>query len=119
MRAAACDPACDAAVVRSILHALGDTAGIDWSLPLMDLPQDQVISFLLAAWQLIAAAEAHGSEDAELDTFFERYHVRYDAAVAAGREPDSLVALGPEKPATAIWNEIRPGWKGIRGGGMR
>jgi hypothetical protein len=52
----------DAAVVRSILRELGDTAGIDWSLPLMDLPQDQVISFLLRAQQLIAAAE-----EAELD----------------------------------------------------
>ena len=69
MRAAACAPACDAAVVRSILRELADTAGIDWSLPLMDLPQDQVVSFLLAAWQLIAAAEANGSEEAELDTF--------------------------------------------------
>jgi hypothetical protein len=54
--------ACDATVIRSILHELADTAGIDWSLPLMDLPQDQVISFLLRAQQLIAAAE-----EAELD----------------------------------------------------
>ena len=54
--------ACDTAVVRSILGELADTAGIDWSLPLMDLPQDQVISFLLTAWQLITAAE-----EAELD----------------------------------------------------
>jgi hypothetical protein len=57
---------CDAVVVRSILSDLADTAGIDWSLPLMDWSQDQVIGFLLLAQQLIAAAEA-ARDQAELD----------------------------------------------------
>ena len=53
----------DAAVVRSILGELADTVRIDWSLPLTNWSQNQVISFLLLAWQLIAKAdkaELHG-----------------------------------------------------------
>jgi hypothetical protein len=49
---------CDAAVVHSILPVLADGAGIDWSVPLIVWPKDQMVNFLLTAWQLIVKAEA-------------------------------------------------------------
>jgi hypothetical protein len=48
---------CDVAVVRSILPALGENAGIDWSLPVAAWSKDVMVSFLLLAWQLITKAE--------------------------------------------------------------
>ena len=42
---------CDVAVVRSILPALADQAGIDWSLPLTAWSKDTMVGFLLLAWQ--------------------------------------------------------------------
>ena len=50
------DP-CDVAVVRSILPALADQAGIDWSQPLAAWSSDVMTSFLLLAWRLISEAE--------------------------------------------------------------
>jgi hypothetical protein len=49
---------CDDAVVHSILPALADCGGIDWSLPLAAWPKGQIVNFLLMVWQLIAKAEA-------------------------------------------------------------
>jgi len=48
---------CDVAVVRSILPALGENAGIDWSQPVAEWSKDVMVSFLLLAWQLITKAE--------------------------------------------------------------
>jgi hypothetical protein len=48
---------CDSAVVRSILPALADQAGIDWAQPLADWSGDTMTSFLLLAWRLIGEAE--------------------------------------------------------------
>ena len=50
------DP-CDVAVVRSILPALADQAGIDWSQPLAAWSSDVMTGFLLLAWRLISEAE--------------------------------------------------------------
>jgi hypothetical protein len=50
------DP-CDVAVVRSILPALADKAGIDWALPLQAWSKDQMTSFLMVAWRLLGEAE--------------------------------------------------------------
>jgi hypothetical protein len=47
----------DIAVVRSILPALADQAGIDWSLPLTAWSKDTMASFVLLVWQLINKAE--------------------------------------------------------------
>ena len=47
----------DVAVVRSILPALGENAGIDWSQPVAEWSKDVMVSFLLLAWQLITKAE--------------------------------------------------------------
>jgi hypothetical protein len=67
------DP-CDSAVVRSILPALADQAGIDWALPLTAWSGDTMVSFLLLAWRLLGEAETardHGLgkilKPAELD----------------------------------------------------
>lgn len=49
---------CDTAVVRSILPALADQAGIDWSQPLAEWSSDVMTSFLFLAWKLISAAES-------------------------------------------------------------
>ena len=49
---------CDSAAVRSILPALADQAGIDWTKPLQDWSGDLMTSFLLLAWRLISGAEA-------------------------------------------------------------
>ena len=54
---------CDSAVVRAILPALADQAGIDWALPLAAWSGDVMTSFLLLAWRLIddaAFARDHG-----------------------------------------------------------
>jgi hypothetical protein len=48
---------CDVAVVRSILPALADTAGIDWALPLNAWSGDTMTNFLLLAWRLLGEAE--------------------------------------------------------------
>jgi hypothetical protein len=48
---------CDSAVVRSILPALADQAGIDWTLPLTARSDDTMVSFLLLAWRLLGDAE--------------------------------------------------------------
>ena len=45
------------AVVRSVLPALADQAGIDWSQPLSGWSKDTMTSFVLLAWQLINKAE--------------------------------------------------------------
>jgi hypothetical protein len=50
------DP-CDVAVVTSILPALADTAGIDWSLPLSAWSKDTMTNFLMLGWQLLRGAE--------------------------------------------------------------
>jgi hypothetical protein len=48
----------DVAVVRSILPALADQAGIiDWSQPLAAWSTDTMTNFLLLAWRLITQAE--------------------------------------------------------------
>jgi hypothetical protein len=47
----------DAAVVRSILPALADQAGIDWCEPLSAWSKDTMTSFLMLAWRLIGEAE--------------------------------------------------------------
>jgi hypothetical protein len=49
---------CDSAVVRSILPALADQAGIDWTLPLTAWSGDTMVGFLLLAWRLLGEAEA-------------------------------------------------------------
>jgi hypothetical protein len=49
---------CDVAAVHSILPALAEQAGIDWSQPLAAWSKDTMASFLLLAWQLITKAEA-------------------------------------------------------------
>jgi hypothetical protein len=49
---------CDVAVVTSILPALADTAGVDWSLPLSAWSKDAMTNFLLLAWKLTNQAEA-------------------------------------------------------------
>jgi hypothetical protein len=54
---------CDSAVVRAILPALADQAGIDWAQPLTAWSSDVMTSFLLLAWRLIdeaAFARDHG-----------------------------------------------------------
>ena len=48
---------CDVAVVHSILPALADQAGIDWSQPLATWSKDTMVNFLLLAWELIARGE--------------------------------------------------------------
>jgi hypothetical protein len=48
---------CDSAVVRSILPALADQAGIDWTLPLTAWSGDTMVGFLLLAWRLLGEAE--------------------------------------------------------------
>jgi len=48
---------CDVAVVRSVLPALADQAGVDWALPLAAWSKDTMANFLLLAWQLITKAE--------------------------------------------------------------
>jgi hypothetical protein len=48
---------CDVAVVRSILPALADKAGIDWALPLQAWSTDQMTGFLMVAWRLLGEAE--------------------------------------------------------------
>src|SRR5262249_4815073 len=48
---------CDVAAVRSILPALGENAGIDWSQPVAAWSKDVMVSFLLLAWRLIKTAE--------------------------------------------------------------
>jgi hypothetical protein len=48
----------DSAVVRSILPALADQAGIDWAQPLAAWSSDTMTRFLLLAWRLIGEAEA-------------------------------------------------------------
>jgi hypothetical protein len=48
---------CDVAVVRSILPALADKAGIDWALPLAAWSGDTMTNFLLLAWRLLGEAE--------------------------------------------------------------
>ena len=48
---------CDSAVVRSILLALADQAGIDWTLPLTAWSGDTMVGFLLLAWRLLGEAE--------------------------------------------------------------
>jgi hypothetical protein len=48
---------CDSAVVRSILPALADQAGIDWTLPLTAWSGDTLVGFLLLAWRLLGEAE--------------------------------------------------------------
>jgi hypothetical protein len=48
---------CDVAVVRSILPALADRAGIDWALPLNAWSGDTMTNFLLLAWRLLGEAE--------------------------------------------------------------
>jgi hypothetical protein len=48
---------CDSAVVRSILPALADQAGIDWTLPLTAWSGDTMAGFLLLAWRLLGEAE--------------------------------------------------------------
>jgi hypothetical protein len=48
---------CDSAVVRSILPALADQAGIDWALPLTAWSGDTMVGFLLLAWRLLGEAE--------------------------------------------------------------
>jgi hypothetical protein len=50
------DP-CDVAVVHSILSALADKAGIDWSRPLAAWSKDTMTDFLMLAWRLIGEAE--------------------------------------------------------------
>jgi N6-adenosine-specific RNA methylase IME4 len=50
-------PPCDVAVVTSILPALADQAGIDWSLPLAAWTQDTMINFLMLVWDLTTKAE--------------------------------------------------------------
>jgi hypothetical protein len=56
-----CSRSCgEAAIVRSILPELADTAGIDWSLPALSWSPDQMVRFLLLAQDLIVAAEADG-----------------------------------------------------------
>ena len=48
----------DVAVIRSILPTLADQVQIDWVRSLADWSQDEMTSFLLAAWQLAKHAEA-------------------------------------------------------------
>ena len=48
---------CDVAVVRSVLPAIADKAGIDWQQPLAVWSKDTMVNFLLLAWQLIDKAE--------------------------------------------------------------
>jgi hypothetical protein len=48
---------CDSAVVRSILPALADQAGIDWTQPLAAWSSDTMTGFLLLAWHLLGEAE--------------------------------------------------------------
>ena len=55
---------CDTGVVRSILPALADQAGVDWTLPLAAWSNDIMTGFLLLARRLISEAEFardHGS----------------------------------------------------------
>jgi hypothetical protein len=47
----------DVAIVTSIMPKLAETAGIDWSLPLLAWSKDQMTGFLLLAWKLIDQAE--------------------------------------------------------------
>jgi hypothetical protein len=55
---------CDSAVVRSILPALADQAGVDWTLPLAAWSGDTMTGFLLLAWRLLGEAEtARGSRE--------------------------------------------------------
>jgi hypothetical protein len=49
---------CDVAVIRSVLPALCDQAGIDWTQPLSAWSKDAMTNFLLLAWRLIDQAEA-------------------------------------------------------------
>jgi hypothetical protein len=58
LEAGASPSTCDVAVVHSILAELADGAGIDWTLPLAGWSKDQMVSFLLIAWQLMKKAEA-------------------------------------------------------------
>jgi hypothetical protein len=48
---------CDSAVVRSILPAVADQAGIDWTLPLTAWSADAMVGFLLLVWRLLDEAE--------------------------------------------------------------
>jgi hypothetical protein len=48
---------CDVAVVHSILPALCDQAGVDWSLPLSAWSKDTMTNFLMTAWRLMNRAE--------------------------------------------------------------
>jgi len=48
---------CDSAVVRSILPALANQAGIDWTLPLAAWSGDTMVCFLLLAARLLGEAE--------------------------------------------------------------
>ena len=55
---------CESGVVRSILPALADQAGVDWTLPLAAWSSDTMTGFLLLARRLIGEAELacdHGS----------------------------------------------------------
>ena len=48
---------CDVAVVKSILPALADTAGVDWSQPLNGWSKETMTGFLMLAWDLLTKAE--------------------------------------------------------------
>jgi hypothetical protein len=64
LRSISTDTSTPVAIVHSILPALADQAGIDWSQSVAAWSKDTMVNFLMLAWELITKAEAvhdHGS----------------------------------------------------------
>jgi hypothetical protein len=90
---------CDVAVVQTILPALADTA-IDWTQPLEGWSRDTMISFLLAAWELIRKAEIardHGPGGI----------LRKPKPAGVVMDDESAVVCIPQEQRTAAWNNTR------------
>jgi hypothetical protein len=110
------------AIVTSILPKLAETAGIDWSLPLLAWSKDEMINFLMLVWKLIDKAEiaaAHnrsgvlqkaGDWDKGAMIFpisLWTSELRPDAAAEAGRRCDQSVALGAQRLVAPVRNALR------------